>query len=112
MKAFLFVILTVGVLVVTLPFGIIGALLDGWAVRVIWPWFFDTLIWPAPPFAAVVGASLIIGLLTANNHPWPKTEGMAEAVGQWAGAISGQLLRPPLLVALAWLVHLFVTVKP
>ena len=108
-KAIVAFILAGVVMLIAIPIGIVRALLVGWAVRVIWPWFIAS---PPPSLALVVGAVIIFHAFFNEHAEGPKAKDLPEAFERASAQLAIAFLGPFIIIAVAWLTHLFVTVKP
>lgn len=89
---------------------VVGTLVDGWALSVIWNWFIPTLFKLTPlTLWQAIGVSMVFELFTRNNKKAKeKSDSDAKTAGQVVVASLVEVITVPVLsVFIAWIVLQF-----
>lgn len=94
-----------GVLAVAIGFTIVGAVLNGWALSVLWGWFIvPVLKVPQLTILQAIGVAMVVSFLTKNYSTSDKSKGTADLIGD---LIAATLINPVLTIGLGWIVLQF-----
>ncbi len=85
---------------------VIAAMLNGWALSVLWGWFFvPTLGLPALDIVQAIGIAMVVSYLTYQHiDTQPKDE---DSTSKMIGMGVLTVARPLIAVAFGWVVHSF-----
>lgn len=90
-----------------LSLGVIGMLMQAWAVVTLWAWFITPYGVAQISMATAIGVSLIITLFI--THPTSDKTGETKSVSTILGELAGRMLLTPLVtVGIGWVVTLFI----
>lgn len=96
-----------GLLAGLVGFSIVGAILNGWALSVLWGWFVVPLFnLPQLTIIQAIGLAMVVGFLTKDYSPAKyKDMTLEERIGN---LISITVFLPIMSIAMGWLVLQFV----
>jgi hypothetical protein len=84
----------------------IASILNGWALSVLWGWFFvPTLGLPELGIVQAIGIAMVVGYLTYQHIDTQPKDG--EAMGKIVSAVIQSVARPVFAVTFGWVVHSF-----
>lgn len=95
-----------GVLAIFLAAIVIGSIMNGWALSVLWTWFIVPIFkWPILSIAQAVGLGMVVSFLTRHSINTDDTsKDMTDAVG---AVIANSAIYPVLVVGIGWIVTVF-----
>jgi hypothetical protein len=97
----------VGLLVLTVVAVVLGAVMNGYVLSVLWGWFVVPLF-SAPPLsvATAIGLSLAVGMLV--SHESSSSSGKKDTSDAIAAVVSRVILAPLFTLFVGWIVKSFV----
>lgn len=96
----------VGLLISVPTVIVLSALVNGWALSVMWGWFVVPLFHlPAMSIVYAIGFSLVVGMFKPNtsSHDTRKKD-----TRELVTAVIAEILSPVLVVGIGWIVKLFI----
>jgi hypothetical protein len=82
---------------------VIGVILNGWVLMILWAWFNVPLGFPPLSLVQSMGIALIVHYLTAHYQKEPKEK----ADGEFARAVGSTFFGPLVALGFGYLIHLF-----
>lgn len=94
-----------GLLAGAIGFTIIGAILNGWALSILWGWFIVPVFkFPQLTIIQAIGVAMVASLLTKTYSTQDKYKGLEDRVAELIGSA---IVAPVLAVGFGWLVLQF-----
>lgn len=85
---------------------VVGSIMNGWVLSVMWGWFVVPLFELPPltiPYA--IGISMVVGMLAKNSV---STKNEKKETSELVGEIIGVILAPLFVLFMGWIVKLFI----
>lgn len=84
---------------------IIGMLINGWTLTILWEWFIVPFGLPQLSLVQAVGIAMVVGYLTYHYQEEPKDK--AEPMERVGRSLGFTVARPIFVLGFGWLIHLF-----
>jgi uncharacterized SAM-binding protein YcdF (DUF218 family) len=86
--------------IVFIAMAVLGALLEGWVLSVMWRWFIVPLGVPALTIPAAIGVALVVGMLTHQTRNSDEIE--------WETLLASAFINPLLALVVGWMLRPFI----
>jgi hypothetical protein len=84
---------------------VVGTILRGWVISILWKWFIVSAFGvPALGIAAAIGVALLVGTMA---HQYTHTEDNRTDGQKAASAVGASILAPLFLLGLGWIIKQF-----
>lgn len=94
-----------GVIAILLVTIVISTIMNGWVLSLLWIWFIVPIFgWPILSITQAIGLGMVVSFLTRHSVKGDETKDTWDAI---ATALSGAILHPILVIAVGYIVTLF-----
>ncbi len=92
----------IGMVLVIVLMVVIGSLMNGWALSILWKWFVIPIFTlPSLSIIQAIGVSMVVGILTSHSSTIDSSKEWTEIINTYIGRA---IVYPIMVVGIGWIV--------